>query len=60
MVNFRTNSLKKWDTLFCYMVIFFMAGVYVCKSKRVKNIQNYTSKKVLELGDVYKLRKKHI
>ena len=40
MVNFKKNSLKKLDTLFAN---FFMAGVYVCKSKRVKNMQDYTS-----------------
>ena len=40
--------------------IFLMAGVYVCKSKRVKNLQDYTLKKVLELGVVYKLRKECI
>ena len=52
MVNFRKNSQKKLDTLFAkwWFLFFKVDGVYACKSKRLKNMQDYTPKKFWILG----------
>ncbi len=62
MVYFRKKSLKKLDTLFGrrWFLFFFKWLVYMFeKAKRLKICKNILQKK-LELGDVYKLRKKCI
>ena len=48
--QFQEKFTKKLDTLFAKWGFFLMAGVYVCKIKREKNMQDYTSKKFWSLG----------
>ena len=53
MSIFLKNSQKKLGTLFArwwFLGFFLMAGVYVWKSKRVKNMQDYTPKNIWSLG----------
>ena len=42
IIKFSKKSLKQLDTLFARWWFFFIADVYVWKSKRGKNMQDYT------------------
>ena len=56
--QFKKKITKKFFTHFLPGDDFFssMADIYVWKSKRVKNMQDYTQN--LELGDFYQLMRK--